>query len=164
MKHLFHHAFAAASAMGLALTMLLAMPASAVRAQAQSTPVAAHRVAIQVATNDPATMTLALNNAQNILSHYKAANQTVAVVVVGYGPGLHLFREDTSPLKTRLATMALEHANLSFAACGNTQANMAKAENKAAGDIKLVAEANVVPSGVVTLMELQKAGYAYIRP
>jgi intracellular sulfur oxidation DsrE/DsrF family protein len=36
-----------------------------------------------------------------------------------------------------------------------------KAENK---DIKLVSEAKVVPSGVVTLSELQERGYSYIRP
>ena len=50
---------------------------------------------------------------------------------------------------------------MTFAACGNTQANQAKAENK---PVTLISEAKVTPSGVVRLMELQKQGYAYIRP
>jgi hypothetical protein len=122
---------------------------------------ATHKVAIQVNTNDPATMNLALNNVQNIIAHYKAKNETVDVEVVAYGPGLHMFRADTSPVKSRVATMSLENQNLKFSACGNTQQNMAKAEQK---DVALVSEAKVVPSGVITLMELQKKGYAYIRP
>lgn len=134
-------------------------------ALAQDKPTASsemiHKIAIQVSANDPATMTLALNNAQNILSHYKKLNRKVDVQVVAFGPGLHLFREDTSQLKTRLATMALENPNLTLLACGNTHANHMKAESK---DIKLVSEAKVVPSGVVMLSELQERGYSYIRP
>ena len=134
-------------------------------ARAQDKPAVAsemvHKIAIQVSENDPAKMTLALNNAQNILMHYKKLNQKVDVQIVAFGPGLHLFREDTSPVKTRLATMALENPNLMLLACGNTQANQTKAESK---EIKLVSEAKVIPSGVVTLSELQKRGYAYIRP
>ena len=66
-----------------------------------------------------------------------------------------------SPVKERISVMALENSNLIFAACGNTQANQSKAENK---PVVLVSQAKVTPSGVVRLMELQKQGYAYIRP
>ena len=122
---------------------------------------ATHKVAFQINTNDPALMNLALNNVQNVISHYKAKNETIAIDVVAYGPGLHMYRDDTSPVKQRIATMSLENPNVKFTACGNTQTNMAKAENK---EIKLISEAKIVPSGVITLMELQKKGYAYIRP
>jgi intracellular sulfur oxidation DsrE/DsrF family protein len=57
--------------------------------------------------------------------------------------------------------MSLEMPNLTFAACGNTQANMTKAEGK---PVTLLSEAKITPSGVVRLMELQGQGYAYIRP
>jgi intracellular sulfur oxidation DsrE/DsrF family protein len=66
-----------------------------------------------------------------------------------------------SPVKDRIATMSLENPNLTFAACGNTQTNMSKAEGK---PVTLLSEAKVTPSGVVRLMELQGKGYAYIRP
>ena len=122
---------------------------------------ATHKVAIQVNVNDPATVNLALNNAQNILSYYKAKNETVDVQVVTFGPGLHMLRADTSTVKQRISTMTLENPTLKFAACTNTQENMAKAEGK---KIELISEAKSVPSEVITLMELQKSGYAYLRP
>jgi len=122
---------------------------------------ATHRVAIQVNQNDKAVMDLALNNAKNVIDYYTAKKESVAVEVVTFGPGLHMLRSDTSPVKERIAVMSLESSNLTFAACGNTQANQSKAENK---PVVLVSEAKVTPSGVVRLMELQKQGYAYIRP
>jgi intracellular sulfur oxidation DsrE/DsrF family protein len=127
----------------------------------KSAPAAAHKVAIQVNQNDKALMDLALNNAKNIVDFYKAKGENVAIEIVTYGPGLHMLRSDTSPVKERIAVMSLENRNITFAACGNTQANQSKAENK---PVTLVAEAKVTPSGVVRLMELQKQGYAYIRP
>jgi intracellular sulfur oxidation DsrE/DsrF family protein len=129
--------------------------------KAKTVPVATHKVAIQVNQNDKAVMDLALNNAKNVIDYYKAKGETVAIEIVTYGPGLHMLRADTSPVKERIAPMALENSNLAFIACGNTQANQSKAEGK---PVKLLSEAKVMPSGVVRLMELQKQGYAYIRP
>ncbi|WP_052753864.1 hypothetical protein [Afipia massiliensis] len=54
-----------------------------------------------------------------------------------------------------------EHASYLFKACGNTQENMSKAENK---EIALVSEAKVVKSGVVRVMELQERGWSYVKP
>ena len=122
---------------------------------------ATHKVAIQVNQNDKAVMDLALNNARNIIDYYKEKGETVDIEIVTYGPGLHMLRADTSPVKDRIAPMALENTNLKFIACGNTQANQSKAEGK---PVTLISEAKVMPSGVVRLMELQKQGYAYIRP
>jgi intracellular sulfur oxidation DsrE/DsrF family protein len=106
-------------------------------------------------------MNLALNNARNVVEYYQAKGETVAIEIVAYGPGLHMLRDDTSPVKQRIATMALENPSIAFIACANTQANMSKQENK---PITLISEAKSMPSGVVRLMELQKQGYAYIRP
>lgn len=127
----------------------------------KSAPTAAHKVAIQVNQNDKAVMDLALNNAKNIIDYYKGKGQTVAVEIVTYGPGLHMLRTDTSPVKDRIAPLSLENPNLKFMACANTQANQSKAEGK---PVTLISEATVIPSGVVRLMELQGQGYAYIRP
>ena len=118
-------------------------------------------MAIQVSQNDKAQMDLALNNAKNIIEFYKAKGRPVAIEIVTYGPGLHMLRADTSPVKDRIAPMALENPNLKFIACANTQANQSKAEGK---QVTLISEATVMPSGVVRLMELQNQGYAYIRP
>jgi intracellular sulfur oxidation DsrE/DsrF family protein len=136
----------------------LSVPTSAKAGQAS--PKAAHRVAIHVDDSDAKVMNLALNNARNILDYYKTKRETVAIEIVTYGPGLHMLRADTSPVKQRVAEMSMA-PEITFAACGNTQANMAKQEGK---DVALVSDARVVPSGVVRLMELQEQGYSYIRP
>jgi hypothetical protein len=120
-----------------------------------------HKIAIQVNENEPKTMNLALNNVQNLQNYYKGKGENVLIEVVTYGPGLHMLRADTSPVKARISTMSLESPNIRFVACGNTRENMSKAEAK---EIALVGEAQMVPSGVVTLLELQEKGYAYLRP
>jgi intracellular sulfur oxidation DsrE/DsrF family protein len=121
----------------------------------------AHRLVLQVNSSEPATMNLALNNAANVEQYYRERSEKVEIEVVAFGPGLHMLREDTSPVKARLKAMAEKSPAISFKACGNTRENMGKAEDKA---IPLVAEAMVVKSGVVRLMELQEQGWIYVRP
>jgi uncharacterized protein len=127
-------------------------------AQAQE---AVHKLAIHVDENDPAVMSLALNNAQNVRSYYEAKGEKVAIEIVAYGPGLNMFVAGTSPVKDRISAMSLESPEITFAACGNTHQKMVE---KAGKDVPLLEEAKMVPSGVVRLMELQGEGYAYIRP
>jgi len=144
---------------------------SAAAAIAQSAPsttskpaaaqVAKHRLAIQVSDSDPKLLNLALNNVANLSAYYKAKGETVQIEIVTYGPGLHMLRADTSPVKARIASMSLELPHVTFAACQNTRDNMSKQENKS---IDIISEAKIVPSGVVTLLELQEKGFAYIRP
>ncbi|MBV8186257.1 MAG: DsrE family protein [Alphaproteobacteria bacterium] len=120
-----------------------------------------HRVVLQVNSDEPATMNLALNNATNVEQYYKSRGEPVQVEVVAFGPGLHMLRDDTSPVKDRLRKMAEAGSTISFKACGNTRENMARREN---GNIPLVAQASVVSSGVVHVMELQEQGWSYVRP
>jgi intracellular sulfur oxidation DsrE/DsrF family protein len=120
-----------------------------------------HRLILQVNTNEPAAMNLALNNAANVAQYYKELGEKVKIEVVTFGPGLHMLRDDTSPVKTRIEEMALSMPEVSFKACGNTQERMHKAENK---DIPIVPQAEVVKSGVVRVMELQENGWSYVKP
>ena len=120
-----------------------------------------HKVAIHVDEKDPATMNMALNNIANIKKYYDSKGETVEIELVAYGPGLHMLRSDTSPVKDRIAAMSLEIDNLRFSACGNTHAKMSK---KAGKEIELLDEASKVPSGVVQLIALQEQGFAYVRP
>lgn len=121
----------------------------------------AHYLAIHVDENDKTKMNIALNNAANVIKYYEAKGESVTIEIVAHGPGLHMFRADTSPVKGRIAAMSLEHENLAFSACGNTIRGMTKKEGKAP---QLISEATVVPSGVVRLMELQEDGWTYVRP
>ena len=120
-----------------------------------------HRLSVQVDVNDPAIMNLALNNVSNAAQHYKELGQEVEIEVVAFGPGLHMLRDDTSPVKARIKSMSETVPKLTFSACGNTRENMTRAEAK---DVPLVSEAKVVKAGVVRLIELQERGWSYLRP
>ena len=116
---------------------------------------------IQVNQNDPAVMNLALNNATNVAQYYKDLGEKVTIEVVTFGPGLHMLRDDTSPVKARIKSIKEANPTISFKACGNTRENMNKVENK---EIPLIPEATVVKSGVVRVMQLQELGWTYVRP
>jgi len=120
-----------------------------------------HHLILQVNTNDPSAMNLTLNNATNVAQYYKELGEKVKIEVVTFGPGLHMLRDDTSPVKARIEEMTLSTPEVSFKACGNTREKMHKAENK---DIAIVPQAEVVKSGVVRVMELQEKGWAYVKP
>jgi uncharacterized protein len=120
-----------------------------------------HHLILQVNTNDPAAMNLALNNAMNVTQYYKDSGGKVKVEVVTFGPGLNMLRDDTSPVKARIETMALSTPEISYKACGNTRDNMRKAENK---DIPIISQAQLVKSGVIHIMQRQEQGWTYVKP
>lgn len=149
------------------LVLAAVMQCAAMIAPAMAAPkkapaaVTVHKVIIQVDDNDPKLMNLALNNAANVREYYAAKGVKVDIQIVTFGPGLHMLRSDTSPVKARIAEMSIAMPELKFMACANTQSKMAQSEQKS---IPLISEAVVVPSGVVTIIELQEKGYAYVRP
>lgn len=120
-----------------------------------------HNLVLQVNVNDPGTMNLALNNASNVAQYYKARGEPVTIEVVAFGPGLHMLRDDTSPVKARIKALSESTPSISFEACGNTRDNMTKAEGM---DVPLIPEAKVTESGVVLIMQRQEQGWTYVRP
>jgi intracellular sulfur oxidation DsrE/DsrF family protein len=152
-----------------AVLILLDAPQPAMAQSTQSTASSAaidvgkkaHRLILQVNTNEPAAMNLALNNATNVEQHYKSIGEKVQIEIVTFGPGLNMLRDDTSPVKERIKALAETSRSISFAACDNTRGNMSRAEQK---EIPLIAQAKIVSSGVVRIMELQEQGWSYVRP
>jgi intracellular sulfur oxidation DsrE/DsrF family protein len=120
-----------------------------------------HRLALQISDNDPAKMNAVLNVAANVSKYYSDKGEEVEIQIVAFNAGLHMLRDDTSPVKPRLASFKSGMPNVSFKACQNTIDSMAKRENKA---IPIVANAESVPAGVVTLIELGEKGWTLIRP
>ena len=141
----------------IAVALILAAPAVA------ADNVKTHRIAIQVDQNDPALMNLVLNNVSNLMEYYHSKGEQAQIEVVAYGPGLNMFRDDKSPVKDRIKSIksGAFPSKVAFSACGNTQKGMEKAEGH---PIPIIAEATVVPAGVVRLTELQEQGWSYIRP
>ncbi len=114
------------------------------------------KVVIQVSTDDVRTQNIAMNNAVNV---QKALGQgNVLVEIVAFGPGLTMFIE-AGPASKRVSDLAMQ--DTTFSACANT---MAKMEKKSGEKIVLVDGVEIVPAGVLRIMELQQLGYAYIRP
>jgi intracellular sulfur oxidation DsrE/DsrF family protein len=146
----------------LVLALLgIAVPSLIVSPPAHAAEAKVHKIVLHVDENNARRMNLALNNAQNVRAYYKKKGEKVMIEIVTYGPGLHMLREDTSPVKTRIAAMSMAMPELRFSACGNTLRKMTK---KAGKKIQLLDEAKLVPSGVVRLVELQEQGWTYIRP
>ena len=143
--------------LGLALGFAL-IPARSARAADPKV----HRVVIQVDENDPSVMERSLNNAEHVLEYYHGIGESAQVEIVAYGPGLHMLREDTSPVRDRIRQLAAgPHPAIAFSACGNTKAGMEKREGR---PVPIVPQATVVPSGIVRLMQLQEQGWSYVRP
>jgi uncharacterized protein len=151
-------AFALALTAQISISAQIGAPVKISTAANQKQP---HRLAVQVDVNDPAVMNLALNNVSNVAQHYGELGQKVEIEVVAFGPGLHMLRDDTSPVKARIKSMSETIPQLAFSACGNTREKMTTAEAK---DIPLISQAKVVKAGVVRLMELQERGWSYLRP
>ena len=120
-----------------------------------------HRLALRVDQNDADVMRLALNNARNAYELYRERGEQVMIEIVAYSEGLHMLRDDTSPVKDEIRQTRAKVPQLTFGACNNTKRAMEKTEGKI---IPIIPEAHVVPAGVVRLVELQEEGYTYIKP
>lgn len=118
-------------------------------------------IAIHVNFDDPTSLNYVLNNAENIYDYYKDRGKTVEIRIIAHGPGLHMLRDDTSPVKDRIRKLLEVQDNLSLYACANTKARMEKAENRT---LEIIEVATLVPSGLIELIELSRAGWTYIKP
>ena len=117
---------------------------------------AAHKVVIQVSTDDERTQKIALNNAVNIQKSLGV--DEVTIEIVAYGPGLGIM---TLAGKQSQRVADLDLQDITFSACNNTIKKVTKKKGAAP---KLVEGVTIVDSGAVRIIELQQQGYAYIRP
>jgi intracellular sulfur oxidation DsrE/DsrF family protein len=136
--------------------LLAARPASAEPTAKQ------HRVALQVSSDDPAVMTLVLNNATNVAAYYRERNQDVQIEIVAFGPG-YLMLRDISPVKERISTIRQQLPFVILSACQNSRRSVATKENKKLEEIAQLPGTTDVPAGVVRLSELQEDGWSYVR-
>lgn len=120
-----------------------------------------HYLALQISDNNPQKMTTVLNVAANVTKYYQSIGEEVEIRIVAFNAGLHMLREDTSPVLDRLNSFGESMPNVTFAACGNTIAGMTRKEGVAP---PIVGIAEHVPAGVVDLMTLNEQGWTIIRP
>jgi intracellular sulfur oxidation DsrE/DsrF family protein len=120
-----------------------------------------HKLALQISDNDPAKMNAVLNVAANVSNYYSDKGEEIDIQIVAFNAGLHMLRDDTSPVKQRLKSFKQGMPNVSFMACENTLEAMTRSEGK---EPPLVENAQRVKAGVVTLIELGEHGWTIIRP
>ena len=130
-------------------------------AQAENTHIRAHHVALQVNSDDPVTMKHAVSNSMNLIRNYRENGEPIQIEIVAYGPGISMFRSDLSPVREILDYIHSNIPEISFTMCGSTKAIIEKREGH---KLPLIEGTQVVPFGIVRLVELQEAGWSYIRP
>lgn len=109
---------------------------------------------IHVDDNDNARLNLAFNNAAN----YRAAllGESFSIIMVANGPAVQLFTKANAALAARGKKLMAE--GLSIRLCNNALQTF----NVSASD--LWEGCQVVPAGVVEIVNLQREGFAYLRP
>ena len=115
-----------------------------------------HQLVIQVSTDDPRTQKIAMNNAVNLQKLYGIDN--VDIEIVAYGPGIGMLASKNE-YASRVRSLIAQ--DITFSACMNTMNNVKKKTGKA---VELTEGVDSVTEGVARIMELQEAGYSYIRP
>jgi hypothetical protein len=120
-----------------------------------------HRLALQISDDDPGKMNAVLNVAANVSKYYTDKGDEIDIEIVAFNAGLNMLRQDKSPVLTRLKSFKQGMPNVSFKACQNTLDAMARTEGK---EPPLVDNAERVPAGVVTLIELGEKGWTIVRP
>ena len=121
----------------------------------------AHKLVLQISDNTPEKMNAVLNVAANVSKYYSDKGQEVEIQIVAFNAGLHMLRDDTSPVKPRLQSFKQSMPNVSFIACDNTLHSMTRNEGK---EPPLVENIEHVEAGVVRLIELSEKGWTIVRP
>ena len=119
------------------------------------------RIVLHVNFAEGERLNYVLNNVENIVEYYSNLARDMEIRVVCHGPGLHMLRVDSSPVKDRLVNMADGVDELSFYACANTMGRMALAEGK---QPEIVSQATLVQAGLPEIIELQRLGWTYLKP
>ena len=108
MNHIvwYRRRWVAASLFGLAFAVPFFAALAAMETCAASAPhdriaesAKTHHIAFQVNSDDPVAMKHAITNSLNALKNYREKGEPAAIEIVAYGPGVHMFRADTSPVK-----------------------------------------------------------------
>jgi len=117
---------------------------------------AEHKMVIQINSKNKLTHKMGLINAGNLKS--QLGNNNVDVEVVIYGPGLSMVKVD-SVFSKRIK--ALQSRGVEFSVCEGTLKAIAK---KNGAEPELLEGMNRVRTGALRILELQEAGYSYLRP
>lgn len=129
---------------------LLLLFSGSVRSQSPATP--AHRIVMQLSTND----TLAWKGLMNNLRNLKAGwGDSLAICVVAHGPGLDLLTKGKTTQEEKIRQF--RQLGIEFIACENTM----KERNVPRESI--IADATFIRMGIAEIVRRQEQGWSYIK-
>jgi intracellular sulfur oxidation DsrE/DsrF family protein len=123
--------------------------------EANKTMDAKRKVVFHLDWDQEERLLLALENTKNLFK--EISPQQCSVQMVANGKAVNLFRKDRAG-KYGSEMEALHKQGVRFKACKN-----AMARNKVE-ESDLLAVCEVVPAGILELIDLQHEGYAYVKP
>ena len=97
--------------------VILILPLSIVSLQAGQSDDGIQRLALQVSDKDPKTLNKVLNVAANFARGQTNKGNMYEIEIVAFNAGLHMLREDTSPVLDRVQSFADSIPDLTFSAC-----------------------------------------------
>jgi intracellular sulfur oxidation DsrE/DsrF family protein len=145
----------------LTVTLLLTgSEAADSKPQTKPASVRMHRLVLPINTDDPTTMRALISTSLNLPKYYQERSEAFTIEVVAYNAGVHMLRADTSPVKDMLRVLRTVNPNIRFVVCESTKLGMERQEGRL---ITLIDDVDLVPSGPGRIIELQEAGWSYIR-
>ncbi|MPZ09562.1 MAG: hypothetical protein GEU89_05035 [Kiloniellaceae bacterium] len=120
-----------------------------------------HQLVLYISEADMSEMNGVLDIAANVSRHYSGIGEEVEIEIVAFGDGLHMLRDDTSPVKQRLDNFLQSMVNVTFQACGNTLDTMERNEGQRPA---LIEGVSMVQTGVAHLLQRSEEGWTLVRP
>lgn len=114
------------------------------------------KIVLHLDSNDPARLAAVLDLADKLLAQRGDRGQ-VKIVVNSYG--LNLLRQETSPYRDRIRSMAASHHNLAFVACGQTIARL----SREGVVVDLLPQAQVANSAIGEILDSMQRGWVYVK-
>ena len=144
---------------GTALLTLfvLLFVAAPVAAQNDDKPFAEAFIVLQVSDSDPEVQARVVNVANNLVKHYGGPDM-VDIEIVAFGPGLSLLFPGNAQEERIRSLLA---SDVRFTGCLNTLSSIERATGKRP---EVIAEADMVQTGVAHVVERATQGYVVIRP
>jgi intracellular sulfur oxidation DsrE/DsrF family protein len=118
-----------------------------------------HRIVYQLIDPGSDKARLVLRNIEQHVAGVGGWQNIEALELVVHGPALQSFTADRIDPGIKRALEMLQTQGLQFGACGNTMRNFNIALEQLPDGAKVLPQ-----GGVVRIMELQEAGYIYLRP
>ncbi|HCU54696.1 MAG TPA: hypothetical protein DIC36_10635 [Gammaproteobacteria bacterium] len=119
-----------------------------------------NKVLIHIASDDPARLSQAMEEIENLMRYYRDNQVSAHVEVVINGRGMELVRVDTSMHAAKIAQLLNEYDNLTFAACQNTIDRLKRERGIIA---RLLPGVVVTDSGMAEIMRRQHQGWTYLQ-